>query len=76
MYTFISRITTTSILTVALLMAGCAGVADPQLDEPENEQNITFENSYEGETNSNGGEIGTQDDSEPVPILPPVEEYD
>lgn len=70
MRTFITKLSTISVVTFALLISGCSGITDANLDE-DDRQTTKFEISNTDNGNGDSGSAGSQnDDSEPEPILP------
>lgn len=73
MRTFITKLSTISVVTFALLLSGCSGITDANLDE-DDRPTTKFEISNSDNRNGDGGSAGTHnDDSEPEPLLPTPE---
>ena len=70
--TYLTKLMTIVTITAGLLLSGCTGLTDANMDEADETQRVTIETSDEG----NSGEAGTHnDDDSPQMWLPEPDEY-
>ena len=72
MMTYLTKLMTIVTITAGLLLSGCTGLTDANMDEADETQRVTIETSDEGDSS----DAGTQnDDDRPQTWLPEPDEY-